>query len=228
MTSVLFTSTALLLGVALSAQTPSQERAPYRASDGVVLPTVVSDVKPNYTVDAMRARVQGAIKLECVVTADGTVRDIKVLESLPHGLDDSAIAALKQWRFKPGTLNGEAVPVIVDVEMTFALGRRGPALDSPEVYSIGVEGVTAPVVLKETKPQYPEAIRAQGITGSIILQTVVLADGTVGDTRVTRSLDSRLDAEAIRALNEWRFSPAMKDGRAVPARVSVEMTFSVK
>jgi TonB family protein len=227
MTSVLLTSTALLLGIALSAQTPSQEKPPYRAGNGVVLPTLVSDVKANYTADAIRARVQGSIMLECVVNVDGSVGEIKVLKSLPHGLDESAVTALEQWRFKPGTKDGVPVPVIVDVEMTFTLGRKGPALDSPDVHTVGV-GIDAPVLLKETKPQYPDAVRAEGITGSVILQAVILPDGTVGDTRVTQSLDSRLDAEAIKTLNEWRFRPAMKDGRAVPARISVEMTFTLK
>jgi periplasmic protein TonB len=127
MKSVLASIVAVfVLGVAAYAQPATQEsKPPYRKGDGVVLPTVVSDIKPSYTADAMQARVQGSVHLECVVKVDGTVSDVKVVKPLSHGLDEASVDALKQWRFKPGTKDGEAVPVIVEVEMTFALGRKG-------------------------------------------------------------------------------------------------------
>ena len=71
----------------------------------------------------MRAKVQGAIRLECVVLPDGTVGEIRVTKSLDgrHGLDEQAIAAARQWRFRPGMMNGRPVAVVVSIELTFTL-----------------------------------------------------------------------------------------------------------
>jgi protein TonB len=80
-------------------------------------------VKPRYTDDAMRLRIQGSVWVECVVLPDGTVGDLRVMRSLDSrfGLDDEAIAAAKKWRFRPGTLNGKPVPVVVSIELMFSL-----------------------------------------------------------------------------------------------------------
>ena len=95
----------------------------YRPGAGITLPTVVREVKPAYTADAMRAKVQGAVWLECIVMPDGTVGDVKVTRSLDpiFGLDQEAIKAAKQWRFRPGMRQGEPVPVIITIELTFTL-----------------------------------------------------------------------------------------------------------
>jgi TonB family protein len=94
-----------------------------RPGDGVTTPLVTYERKPPYTPDAMRARIQGVVLLGCVVGVDGSVRDVKVLASLDPwlGLDEEAIKAAGQWKFKPGTLSGEAVPVWITIEMRFTL-----------------------------------------------------------------------------------------------------------
>lgn len=95
----------------------------YRPGNGVNLPRVLREVRPNYTSDAMRAKVQGIVVLECVVRPDGSVGDVQVIRSLDStfGLDQEAIKAAKQWRFAPGTRLGEPVPVLISIELTFTL-----------------------------------------------------------------------------------------------------------
>jgi protein TonB len=97
----------------------------YQIGNGVTSPTLIREVKPNYTGDAMRAKLQGVVEMECIVLPDGTVdpKSIKITRSLDStfGLDQQAIIAVKQWRFRPGTLKGQPVPVIVNVELTFTL-----------------------------------------------------------------------------------------------------------
>jgi protein TonB len=56
----------------------------------------------------------------------------------------------------------------------------------------------------------------------------VQPDGTVGDVRVTKALNPGLDQEAIKAVKQWRFKPGHKDGKAVPVRVTLEMTFTLR
>ena len=77
----------------------------------------------HYTEEAKPAHLEGTVLLDCVVASNGTPRDIIVTGSLDavYGLDQAAIEALAQWRFKPGTKDGKAVDVHVHVEMTFTL-----------------------------------------------------------------------------------------------------------
>jgi TonB family protein len=95
----------------------------YQIGSGVTSPVPVFQPRPQYTSDAMRARVQGTAMLSCVVRPDGSVSDVEVLRSLDRtfGLDEEAVKAARQWRFRPGTLRGEAVPVRVVIEMSFTL-----------------------------------------------------------------------------------------------------------
>lgn len=95
----------------------------YRPGNGVIAPTVVREVKPTYTAEAMRAKVQGIVWVECVVLPDGTVGRAEVVKSLDStfGLDQEAVKAAKQWRFRPGTRFGEPVPVQVIIELGFTL-----------------------------------------------------------------------------------------------------------
>ena len=90
---------------------------------GVTTPVVITQVKPQYTPDAMRANVQGLVMVECVVMPDGSVGDARIVRSLDprFGLDQEAIKAARQWRFKPGLLNGTPVPVVVTIELSFTL-----------------------------------------------------------------------------------------------------------
>ena len=99
--------------------------AGFEVGGGVTAPQLVREVKPVYTVSAMRAKVQGRVELDVVVLPDGSVdpRRIHVVHSLDtvFGLDGQAIEAVKQWQFRPGTHRNQPVPVRVRVELTFTL-----------------------------------------------------------------------------------------------------------
>ena len=95
----------------------------YRPGSGIEIPRVLREVKPQYTADAMRAKIQGTAVLECVVTAEGTVSECQIARSLDSsfGLDQEAVKAARQWRFVPGKRLGQPVPVLVTIELTFTL-----------------------------------------------------------------------------------------------------------
>ena len=95
----------------------------YRPGNGVETPRLLREVKPQYTAQAMRAKIQGEVLLECVVQTDGTVGNIRVVRSLDgtFGLDQEAIKAARQWRFAPGTRQGQPVPVLVTIAIAFTL-----------------------------------------------------------------------------------------------------------
>ncbi len=88
-------------------------------------------------------------------------------------------------------------------------------------------GATNPRVLVSVKPTYTAAAMRAKIQGSVVVECVVLRDGTVGDVRVVKSLDPvyGLDQEAVKAAKQWRFVPGMVNNVAVPVAVSIELTF---
>jgi protein TonB len=95
----------------------------FEPGNGVTLPRVLKEVKPAYTAEAMRAKVQGVVWLRCVVMPDGSVGRVEVVRSLDpvFGLDQEAIKAARQWRFAPGMRFGEPVAVRITIELTFTL-----------------------------------------------------------------------------------------------------------
>jgi TonB family protein len=90
---------------------------------GATAPRLVHDVKPQYTAAAMNARIQGTVRLECVVRSDGHVGRVRIVRSLDSvfGLDREAIDAARQWEFVPGMYGGRPVDVLVTIELLFTL-----------------------------------------------------------------------------------------------------------
>ena len=120
---ILIAGSGLAAVTAFPLQDGSQKPPVYLPGNGVTLPQLIREVKPVYTPQAMAAKIEGTVLLQCVVDPDGTVSDIVVVESLDreYGLDDAAVNAAGQWRFRPGTKDGEPVPVRISIQLTFAL-----------------------------------------------------------------------------------------------------------
>jgi periplasmic protein TonB len=94
----------------------------YRPGGSVVAPRVLKQVKPKYTDDALRQKIQGSVMLELVVKSDGRPANIRVVRSLdPGGLDDRAVLAARQWEFLPGRLGGAPVDVLVTLMLDFRI-----------------------------------------------------------------------------------------------------------
>lgn len=94
---------------------------PYRAGSGIEPPSLLREVKPDYTEEARRRGVEGDVVMEIVVRRDGSVGDVRVLQGLGHGLDERAVAAVRRWKFSPATRRGAPVDVMVEVAMEFKL-----------------------------------------------------------------------------------------------------------
>ncbi|MGE3342565.1 MAG: TonB family protein [Vicinamibacterales bacterium] len=94
---------------------------PYRPGSGIEPPQLLKEVRPLYTDDARRRAVQGDVVLEIVVRRDGSVGDVRVTRPLGSGLDQRAVAAVRQWRFSPAKRQGAPVDVIVEVAVGFTL-----------------------------------------------------------------------------------------------------------
>jgi protein TonB len=115
--------TALAIGLALGVLAPAAavaQVAPVRVGGEIKEPTKIKHVPPVYPEIAQQARIQGVVILETVIGEDGAVREARVLRPAPL-LDQAALDAVLQWKYTPTLLNGQPVPVIMTVTVTFTL-----------------------------------------------------------------------------------------------------------
>jgi TonB family protein len=86
-----------------------------------ICPTVVVRVEPEYSPEARTAQLQGTVVLQATIGADGVVQNLQVVKSVDAGLDEAALAALKQWQFRPAMKNDTPVAVSLNIEVNFNL-----------------------------------------------------------------------------------------------------------
>lgn len=92
-----------------------------RPGGDVSAPVIVERVEPEYPETARRVHMEGVVILEAVITVAGRVEQVRVLKTANPLLDAAAERAVRQWRYRPATLNGRAVNVYLTVTVTFGL-----------------------------------------------------------------------------------------------------------
>jgi len=100
---------------------PPAPSTPLRVGGDVKAPVVIDRAEPLYNETARKARITGTVIVEAIISKSGRVEDVKVIKGLPMGLSHEAEEAVKRWRFKPGTLNGQPVATIFNLTVTFKL-----------------------------------------------------------------------------------------------------------
>lgn len=113
---------AVLAALALILRLAAQDEQPHKVTEsGITQPVIVHKVNPKYSKRARQKKIEGTVKLKIVIAPDGVPQDFQVAESLDKDLDANAIAAVKQWRFKPATKDGKPVAVYASIEVNFHL-----------------------------------------------------------------------------------------------------------
>jgi protein TonB len=206
-----------------------------RPGNGVTDPVRLREVKPVYTPAAKAAGLHGSVELEAVIGIDGAVKDVRVTRSLDAtlGLDANAVDAVRQTPFTPCKRGDVPVPCLVVFELHYTLDN-----DASSRAPFGVGAYTQaeqpqlvlPIRVRTVQPRYtPEAMRAK-IEGSVTIEGVVGPDGAVTEARVVKSLDRvfGLDQKALEAVRATPFTPGRLNGVAVPVRIIIELTFTLR
>jgi protein TonB len=109
-----------LLSAQTAAQTPAQtdDERVYDLGPGVTPPRVIKQVNPHYSTD-QGVRAVGSVIIALVVSSKGLPKDPHVVKSLEKSLDQSAVEAVKEWRFTPAQMDGKAIAVRVSVQIQF-------------------------------------------------------------------------------------------------------------
>jgi TonB family protein len=212
-----FLLTAVLVfgGIAAAQDAPPEG---YRVGNGVSPPQVIQKQEPQYTDEARIARMEGTVVLALTVSAEGVPSNLRVTKSLGLGLDESAIRNVRGWRFKPGMKESMPVPVFATVQVNFRL-----LLDSRQWHLARAsfdpsDGASRPVLVKAT---YPSASEPEEVA-SVSLSLDVDEKGVPTNIQVAKSSDPKWESEAIALVGNWRFEPAMKEGRTVPVHATLD------
>jgi protein TonB len=113
------------LGESPASSAPADDDAAtiYRIIGGVEKPEILESAGPGYPAVARNAKIQGSVVLEAVINKTGAVQDVTVLRSIPS-LDQAAVDAVKQWKFKPARVNGKPVACYYSAKVKFMLGSK--------------------------------------------------------------------------------------------------------
>ena len=123
--SFLFCHLFLAQSLAARSQPQDQDAAPpegvYRVGGSVTAPRAIYAPNPEYTDKARKAKINGTVVVSLIVTPEGEARNVQVTKSLTPDLDKKAVEAVRKWKFKPATKDGQAVAVQISAEATFRL-----------------------------------------------------------------------------------------------------------
>jgi TonB family protein len=108
-----------LLAKLMPQSAPSE--AVYKAGGGVAAPVLLFKMEPAYTDEARALKIQGTELLYVEIGPDGVARNFRVVQGVGYGLDEAGIVAVSQWKFKPGTRDGQAVTVAATIEINWRL-----------------------------------------------------------------------------------------------------------
>ena len=114
----------LFLVIEPRAPGPSLESPDGPLEGDLTPPRVIEKAVLAYTEAAREKRIQGVVIVRTVIAEDGSVEEVEVLKGLPEGLTESAVEAVKQWRFEPATLDGEPVSVYYNLTINFRLEEK--------------------------------------------------------------------------------------------------------
>jgi TonB family protein len=189
----------------------------------IVPPTIAEYTTPALYSDRARQRgTEGIVSVALHVDERGRVANARVIKGLGDGLDQNALVAVRQWRFQPGTSNGGAVAMDAEVDIEFNLRTEAiNELIANDMVTLVGPGVTPPRVARTS--DMPS--RITGARGTVLLDVVLLENGSPKILRILRSLSPEADESAVRHFEQWRFSPALRNGVPVKVRMNAEVRF---
>lgn len=232
---------SLILVASLSASSAAQlypQRV--RASGKFMETMIVKKVAPVYPPDAKKDHIQGAVELKVTVDKQGNVAKVQTISG-PDRLVPSAIEAVKQWKYKPYSLNGNPVEVETKVTVNFTLAEESPAQgiagDAPGGLPPGTIGsvrtwVQVPEALmraqrtKMVDPTYPPLGIQARIQGTVSLTLEIDENGNVQNIRLI-SGHPILAPSAVWAAKDWKYKPYLKDGKPAAVVTSARLTYQI-
>jgi TonB family protein len=199
-------------------------------------PRATYQVAPVYPLQIERAGQHGLVNVRFVVDIEGRVRSTFVTSSTNPGLDQPAIDAVLKWRFEPGRRNGVPVNVRVVVPIAFNLDNMpNGGNEAYEVSDRHIDQSKVPPELRYDIPPkpantvfavYPFELLRDRVGGTAEVRFLVGPGGDVEQAIVIKATRPEFGQALVAMLDEWKFQPAMKDGKPTSALLDVQQEFS--
>jgi len=187
-----------------TAKTPPGPAGPAnKAPENSVGPNLVANVRPPRVTTTRPVQPESATKLsEAERAVFGSRKFYSVTLNMPNLNSAGGSWVIRFAELNPGSSNQESA-------------NRDP--------NASAANLSQPMATRKVDPAYPAQLMRENVAGTVILYAVIHADGSVGNVRVLRSVDDRLDRLASEAVTQWKFEPATKNG----SPVDVEATFQI-
>jgi len=209
-------------------------RLPSEFDDSTV-PKVITRVEPEYTAEALLARLEGTVTIAVSVAGDGSTTDLRILKSLGLGLDEAALDAARNWKFAPATLHGKPVPQGIPITLEFRLPSRVPGWHVTKIGFTKPEGAARPTLLQAApfppdrmNPDLAEEASIDAAMSRVPDASVSMEIDTSGNPRQLQINAASMPIwgdDAVRALMQWRFNPALQGGTAIAVPCSVQLAW---
>ena len=206
----------VLIGISIPQESPQSR---LRLAADVAEGNLLSKVEPAYPQMAKIAHVEGDVVLSAYIGKTGLIENLRAVSGHPL-LIQSAMDAVRQWKYKPYMVNGE--PVAVETTVTVKYRMPGSAA-TPRKLRIS-SGVANDNKISGTDPDYPLEAKRQHIQGDVLLRIIIDERGNVADALVT-SGDPILAEAAVSAVKTWKYKPWLLNGEPVTVEAPVTIRF---
>lgn len=214
---------------------------------------IVVKIAPAYPRIARQARIQGTVTLQVQINKTGDVESMQLISGHPM-LAPAAIDAVKQWKYDPYLVNGEAVDVETRVTVNFSLPNKSPVegvvgdapggippggkgginssaplemppAGSPRRVRIS-SGVAQGLLVTKVAPQYPADAKEKHIEGTVVMKVNIDHDGNVYKVELI-SGHPLLAPAAMEAVKQWQYKPFLLHGEPIEVETQVLVSFTL-
>jgi TonB family protein len=194
----------------------------------------IQKTDPEYTDQARLAELEGTVVLTAMIDQEGFARNLEVVSPLGLGLDEKAIEAVKQWHFRP-VVNQSLLSVTIRITVEFRLSPKQSRWHLIQAQFDNPPGTTPPVFVNILYPIGagigPEAMEegrlvvAMGRLATARLRFEVDEHGVPSHFKIPNASEAIWGSEAMALVGQWRFTPGMRNGIAVPVPCTVELVW---
>jgi TonB family protein len=201
-------------------------------------PVPVSTAFPIYPYECAVNAGEGRALVRFFVDPQGRVVDAAVVNASAPEFGGAAVAAIETWTFAPAKRAGKPCFAVVQIEYFFSVGAHRSVPMSPENLDmirelqrrpksiVPLENLDeVPKPRSRRPPHYPQALYAQKVSGQAVVEFLLDHEGFAQLPRIVSATHPDFGYAAAHAVSAWRFTPPMKGGRPVVARVQVPLEF---
>ena len=198
----------------------------------------IQKTDPEYTAEARVAELEGTVVLSGSIGEDGSAHNLQVVEPVGLGLDEKAIEAVERWRFEPVLNRGQPYATAARIAVDYRLSTKQSRWHLVQVKFDTPPGASRPVFVTAEYPigagLGPEAMEegrlvvAMGRLATAQLSFQVDEHGVPVNFQIASASEPLWGSEATALVGQWRFTPGMQTGIAVPVTCTVELVWGEK